>query len=156
MTLALSKSPPPRPARAIVRQIRSRTTGPVTCLMSQSDFGEILKPFVLLDLFDHEGAPFNRPLYSHSGVATLTYILDGAVDSIDPKQPGRRRRMDTGRTRHVARRWARQSGPDPRLPALGSPCRRSFELGRTAIIYQAPGDVQEDGLSFGPQNLDAD
>jgi hypothetical protein len=25
--------------------------------MSPSDLGEILKPFVFLDLFDHEGAP---------------------------------------------------------------------------------------------------
>jgi len=31
--------------------------------MSPSDFGEILKPFVFLDLFDHEGAPFSGPLH---------------------------------------------------------------------------------------------
>ena len=40
--------------------------------MSPSDLGEILKPFVFLDLFDHEGAPFNGPLHPHSGIATLT------------------------------------------------------------------------------------
>src|SRR5438876_6236667 len=48
----------PSLARAIVRRTRGRTHGPVTRLMSPSDFGEILKPFVFLDLFDHEGAPF--------------------------------------------------------------------------------------------------
>jgi hypothetical protein len=61
MTLALSKSSPPRPARAIVQRTRGRTHGPITRLMSPSDLGEILKPFVFLDLFDHEGPPFNGP-----------------------------------------------------------------------------------------------
>jgi redox-sensitive bicupin YhaK (pirin superfamily) len=52
--------------------------------MSPSDFGEILKPFVFLDLFDHEGSPFDGPLHPHSGIATLTYIAEGAVSFIDP------------------------------------------------------------------------
>jgi redox-sensitive bicupin YhaK (pirin superfamily) len=52
--------------------------------MSPSDLGEILKPFVFLDLFDHEGAPFNGGLHPHSGIATLTYIAEGAVSHIDP------------------------------------------------------------------------
>jgi len=62
MTLAQLKSPPPRLARAVEQRTRGRTHGPVTRLMSPSDLGEILKPFVFLDLFDHEGAPFNGPL----------------------------------------------------------------------------------------------
>ncbi len=78
------KSPPPRLARAIVRRTRGRTHGPVTRLMSPSDFGEILKPFVFLDLFDHEGPPFNGPLHPHSGIATLTYVAEGVVSYIDP------------------------------------------------------------------------
>ena len=71
MAIAPAKSPPPSLARAIVRRTRGRTHGPVTRLMSPSDFGEILKPFVFLDLFDHEGAPFNGPLLPHSRIATL-------------------------------------------------------------------------------------
>jgi hypothetical protein len=39
------------------QRTRGRTHRPVTRLMSPSDLGEILKPFVFLDLFDHEGAP---------------------------------------------------------------------------------------------------
>ena len=65
MTLALAKSLPPRLARPIVRRTRGRTHGPVTRLMSPSDFGEILKPFVFLDLFEHEGAPFTAGLHPH-------------------------------------------------------------------------------------------
>jgi redox-sensitive bicupin YhaK (pirin superfamily) len=52
--------------------------------MSPSDFGEILKPFVFLDYFDHAGPPFQGGLHPHSGIATLTYILEGAVSIIDP------------------------------------------------------------------------
>jgi redox-sensitive bicupin YhaK (pirin superfamily) len=52
--------------------------------MSPSDLGELLKPFVFLDLVDHEGAPFNGPLHPHSGIATLTYVAEGAVSYIDP------------------------------------------------------------------------
>jgi redox-sensitive bicupin YhaK (pirin superfamily) len=84
MTVAAAKSPPLSFARAIVQRTRGRTHGPVTRLMSPSDFGAILKPFVFLDLFDHEGPPFNGPLHPHSGIATLTYVAEGAVTYIDP------------------------------------------------------------------------
>ena len=63
----------PRFRRAIARRTRGRQHGPITRLMSPSDFGEILKPFVFLDFFDHEGPPFDGPLHPHSGIATLTY-----------------------------------------------------------------------------------
>src|SRR3979490_3287694 len=82
-TLTQAKSSP-RLARAIVQRTRGQTHGPVTRLMSPSDLGEILKPFVFLDLFDHEGAPFDAPLHPHSGIATLTYVAGGAVSYIDP------------------------------------------------------------------------
>jgi redox-sensitive bicupin YhaK (pirin superfamily) len=73
-----------RLTRAIIRRTRGQAHGPLTRLMSPSDFGEILKPFVFLDLFDHEGAPFNGPLHPHSGIATLTYIIEGELSFIDP------------------------------------------------------------------------
>src|SRR6476620_4526789 len=83
-TLDPAKSPPARLTRAIVRRTRGQTHGPVTRLMSPSDFGEVLKPFVFLDLFDHDGAPFTAGPHPHSGIATLTYIVEGAVTFIDP------------------------------------------------------------------------
>ena len=63
MSLALAKSPPPSLARAIVRRTRGQTHGPITRLMNPSDFGEILKPFVFLDLFDNEGKPIKGGLH---------------------------------------------------------------------------------------------
>src|SRR5260370_42584867 len=68
----------------ITHRTRGETHGPMTRLMSPSDLGEILKPFVFLDLFDHEGAPFEGPLHPHSGIATLTYVAEAAVSFIDP------------------------------------------------------------------------
>ena len=90
MTLAPAKSPPPRLARAIVQRTRGRNHGPVTRLMSPSDFREILKPFVFLDLFDHEGAPFNGPLHPHSGIATLM-----AGFGVEPAAPAAARRVSS-------------------------------------------------------------
>jgi hypothetical protein len=45
-----AKSPPPRLARAIAQSIRGRTQGHATRLISPSDLGGSLKPFVFLDL----------------------------------------------------------------------------------------------------------
>ena len=84
MTLALTKPPSPALVRPIAHRFSGQAHGPITRLMSPSDFGEILKPFVFLDLFDHEGAPFNGPLHPHSGIATLSYVAEGAVNYIDP------------------------------------------------------------------------
>jgi hypothetical protein len=59
MILAPLELPSARLTRAIARRTRGQKHGPVTRLMSPSDFGAILKPFVFLDLFDYEGPPFN-------------------------------------------------------------------------------------------------
>ena len=71
-------------ARTVAYRTRGRTHGPVTRLMSPSDFGKILKPFVFLDLIDHNGDAFDGPLHPHSGIATLTYMSEGEVNYIDP------------------------------------------------------------------------
>jgi len=47
--------------RRITTRTYGKNHGPATRLMSPSDFGEILKPFVFLDLFDHQGEPFSAP-----------------------------------------------------------------------------------------------
>src|SRR5467141_2494838 len=70
--------------RRLARRTHGQNHGLVTRLMSPSDFGEILKPFVFLDLFDHQGAPFNGGIHPHSGIATLSYVIEGAVSFIDP------------------------------------------------------------------------
>ncbi len=67
------------PTRAIARRTRGATRGPITRLMSPHDFGEILKPFVFLDAFDNHGkAGRGFALHPHSGIATITYLIEGS------------------------------------------------------------------------------
>jgi len=149
MALAPAKSRPAREARAILRRTRGRTHGPITRLMSPSDFGEILKPFVFLDLFDHKGAPFNGPLHPHSGIATLTYIAEGAVSYIDPDNV--RGTLPAGGVEwmQAGRGMWHGGGLDKagrtRGFQLWIALPPELELGPTISIYQAPDDVPEDG-----------
>ena len=81
--MAISSSLTRTPVRRIARRTRGQTHGPLTRLMSPSDFGQILKPFVFLDLFDI-GTPLGGvDLHPHSGIATLTYVAEGAVSYVD-------------------------------------------------------------------------
>ena len=149
MTLAPARSLPPSLARAIIHRTRGRTHGPVTRLMSPSDFGEILKPFVFLDLFDHEGPPFNGPLHPHSGIATLTYIAEGAVTYIDPDNV--RGTLPAGGVEwmQAGRGMWHGGGLDKagrtRGFQLWIALPPELELGPTVSIYQAPEEVHEDG-----------
>jgi redox-sensitive bicupin YhaK (pirin superfamily) len=64
----------------IAKRTSGQSHGPVTRLMSPSDFGRLLKPFVFLDLIDNQGKPFSGfGLHPHSGIATVTYIAEGSI-----------------------------------------------------------------------------
>jgi redox-sensitive bicupin YhaK (pirin superfamily) len=142
-------TPARRSTRAIVQRTRGRRHGPATRLMSPSDLGEMLKPFVFLDLFDHEGAPFSAGLHPHSGIATLTYVAEGAVSYIDPDNvegtlaAGGVEWMQAGRGM-----WHGGGLDQPgrtRGLQLWIALPPKLELGPTVSIYQAPEDVPEEG-----------
>jgi redox-sensitive bicupin YhaK (pirin superfamily) len=64
--------------RRIVHRTRGSSHGPITRLVSPGDVGELIKPFVFLDLFAMEtrgGGGFGW--HPHSGIATLTVLLEG-------------------------------------------------------------------------------
>jgi len=66
--------------RQIALVTRGRRHGPITRLVSPSDIGELIKPFVFLDRA--EVAPRPEPLFGihpHSGIATLTVVLTGGI-----------------------------------------------------------------------------
>jgi redox-sensitive bicupin YhaK (pirin superfamily) len=68
-----------RPRRVVV-STRGRRHGPITRLVSPSDIGERIKPFVFLDRAEVPWTP--EPLGSihpHSGIATLTTVLRGGL-----------------------------------------------------------------------------
>jgi redox-sensitive bicupin YhaK (pirin superfamily) len=70
-------------AREIIYRTSGQTHGPITRLMSPSDLGELLKPFVFLDLAGFDGrfapTPMGFGWHPHSGIATVTVMLEGSV-----------------------------------------------------------------------------
>ena len=140
-------------ARIYVRRIANRTRGQnhglVTRLMSPSDFGEILKPFVFLDLFDHEGAPFNGALHPHSGIATLTYVAEGAISFIDPNNVQGTLSAGGIEWMQAGRGMWHGGGIDKagrtRGFQLWIALPPKLELGPSISIYQAREDVPQDG-----------
>jgi redox-sensitive bicupin YhaK (pirin superfamily) len=79
----------PAPRRRIVLRTRGHASGgPITRLMSPSDLGQTLKPFVFLDIFDASGptlqAMGEMPLHPHSGIATVTVFTEGRMRYHDP------------------------------------------------------------------------
>jgi redox-sensitive bicupin YhaK (pirin superfamily) len=67
--------------RDIVLRTRGQRHGPITRLVSPSDIGELIKPFVFLDLFATSAT--NTPGFGwhpHSGIATLTVLHEGALE----------------------------------------------------------------------------
>src|SRR5260370_40015740 len=72
----MKENPPSR----VARRTRGPSHGPITRLMSPSDFGRLLKPFGFLDLFDPQPKPFTGfGFHPHSGIATLSYVAEGSV-----------------------------------------------------------------------------
>lgn len=78
----------PLTARRIGRRTRGQGHGSITRLMSPSDLGQIVKPFVFLDIFDTNWATMqamaDMPLHPHSGVATVTVLTEGRFRYNDP------------------------------------------------------------------------
>ncbi|PFH12347.1 redox-sensitive bicupin YhaK (pirin superfamily) [Collimonas sp. PA-H2] len=139
----------PSPARRIAQLTRGRTHGPITRLASPSNLGKIMKPFVFLDLFDFEGQPFDIGLHPHSGIATLTYVIEGAISYIDPD--GSKGVLSAGGVE-----WMQAGRGMWHGGGLDKPGRtRGFqlwialppelELGPTVSMYQASEAIQEDG-----------
>ncbi len=77
----MSLQPAMSPAAAATRIARitgGHTHGAMSRLFSPGDLGQTLKPFVFLDYFDEARAPLPAFGYHpHSGIATLTYLLEG-------------------------------------------------------------------------------
>ncbi|WP_175950878.1 pirin family protein [Burkholderia sp. BCC0405] len=68
--------------RGIVHRTRGKSNGSITRLVSPSDLGGVIKPFVFLDRFESDGrhaSPVELGWHPHSGIATVTVILDGSI-----------------------------------------------------------------------------
>jgi len=90
------------------RAISYRTTGSgngaIVRLMSPSDLGHLIKPFVFLDLFEGESSFIHgMPMHPHSGIATITLITEGNL-SFDDAGSG------TGMIDYGGVEWMRAGG----------------------------------------------
>lgn len=66
--------------RQLTYRTRGRRHGAITRLVSPGDVGQMIKPFVFLDHFKMEaGRGGKMGMHPHSGIATVTVIMDGAI-----------------------------------------------------------------------------
>ncbi len=65
--------------RRIVHHVHGRQHGPIKRLVSPSDIGELIKPFVFLDYANVPPADSMFGIHPHSGIATLTVVISGAL-----------------------------------------------------------------------------
>lgn len=145
-----SKAPAPEHPSRIVHRTRGRRHGPITRLMSPGDLGEVLKPFVFLDLFDMERTSFSGfGLHPHSGIATVTHLFEGSVRYEDTTGA-------TGILPEGGVEWFKAGqgawhggGPGETGRARGFQLWIALppdhELGPVDSIYQAPADIARDG-----------
>jgi redox-sensitive bicupin YhaK (pirin superfamily) len=144
---ATTQGSPPR----IAKRTHGHTHGPITRLMSPSDFGCLLKPFVFLDLFDNQAMllPSNMGLHPHSGIATVTYLAEGSVNYEDTSGA-------SGLLYAGGMEWMRAGGGVWHGGGGGKPGRtRGFqlwialppelELGSAESVYLAPDVIPYDG-----------
>jgi redox-sensitive bicupin YhaK (pirin superfamily) len=136
--------------RQIGHRTHGRRHGPITRLMSPSDLGDILKPFVFLDLFDTEETSFSGfGWHPHSGITTLTYLWEGSVRYEDTT--GAAGFLPAGGVE-----WFKAAGGAWHGGGAGNSGRsRGFqlwlalppdqELGPVESIYQKPQDVHAKG-----------
>jgi redox-sensitive bicupin YhaK (pirin superfamily) len=78
MTVDTNKTQDTAANRRIIHRTRGKAHGRITRLVSPSELGETIKPFVFLDAF---GGPVNSGSgfgwHPHSGIATLSLLLEG-------------------------------------------------------------------------------
>jgi len=124
--------------------------GPITRLVSPSDVGELIKPFVFLDHGEIE--PTGEPLFGihpHSGIATLTVVLSGGISYEDTT--GKRGQVTAG-----GLEWMKagngvwhDGGATPGVPMrfyqLWVALPASQENSPAESQYIPPEAVQEDG-----------
>ncbi|MGG1905280.1 pirin family protein [Enterobacter ludwigii] len=115
--------------RSITHRTRGHGHGPITRLMSPSDLGQLLKPFVFLDLFDADERTVQTmaemPLHPHSGIATVTVAIEGLLHFDDPDSGG------SGTLGYGGVEWSRAGGGmwhGKELSAADEPRTQGFQL----------------------------
>jgi redox-sensitive bicupin YhaK (pirin superfamily) len=139
-------------ARAIAYRTRGSTHGSITRLVSPGDLGEFLKPFVFLDLFGFQPEAGHKSfgMHPHSGIATLTYLIEG--DTLYEDTTGQQGVLPAGGVE-----WMRAGNGvwHAGAPAPGVTRVRGFQLwvalpaseenAPAQSLYLAPSQVPQEG-----------
>ena len=138
------------PTRAIAQRTRGTRHGPITRLMSPDDWGELVKPFVFLDLFEadvFQGKGFAP--HPHSGIATLTTFLEGSMSYSD--STGKSGSLSTGSVewmragRGVWHAGRPTEGHAVRGYQLWLALPPELELAPPESLYLEPGQIETNG-----------
>lgn len=65
--------------RPLAVRSAGRSRGGIKRLLSPGDIGQLIKPFVFLDLFQLGANGSKMGMHPHSGIATVTVVLGGAI-----------------------------------------------------------------------------
>lgn len=136
--------------RQVVHRSSGQVQGSIRRLISPHHGGELIKPFVFLDLFESEGGGFSGfGLHPHSGIATLTYVAQGSVDYEDTN--GARGSVDAGGVEWMRAGqgvWHGGGGGEQGLTRgfqLWLALPSHLELGPSLSLYQGAQDVPSAG-----------
>ena len=135
--------------RRVVRLVTGRRHGPINRLVSPSDIGQLIKPFVFLDYAEVPPSEAMFGIHPHSGIATLTVVLSGELVYEDT----------TGKSGQVSAgglEWMKAgggvwhdghpTGRDPlKLYQLWLALPAAQENAAAESQYIAPQDVQHEG-----------
>ena len=147
---AALKAPTVAPTRAIAHRTHGNRHGPITRLMSPHDRGELVKPFVFLDLFEvgvFQGKGFAP--HPHSGIATLTTFLEGSMSYSD--STGKSGSLSTGSVewmragRGVWHAGRPTEGHAVRGYQLWLALPPELELAPPESLYLEPGQIETNG-----------
>jgi redox-sensitive bicupin YhaK (pirin superfamily) len=140
------------PVREIVHRTRGHTQGAITRLVSPSDLGQLIRPFVFLDLAAFDGrfapTPMGFGWHPHSGIATVTVMLEGAVRYAETT--GREGLLPTGGVEWMRASngvWHTGAPEEGRVKAfqLWVALPPELENARYASHYVMPKDVPVEG-----------
>jgi redox-sensitive bicupin YhaK (pirin superfamily) len=141
---------PNRRPRAVVLRTSGIEHGPINRLVSPSDIGGLIKPFVFLD--HAEIAPAPKPLFGihpHSGIVTVTVVLGGGLEYEDTT--GKSGSVPTGGVEWMKAGlgvWhdGRATPGEPlRLFQLWLALPAAEENGQPESRYLSPSEIQADG-----------
>jgi redox-sensitive bicupin YhaK (pirin superfamily) len=138
-------------SRKIVFKTSGSSHGPITRLVSPSDLGQLLKPFIFLDLIDTRDATVLPKFgwHPHSGLATFTFLLEGEVTYAD--STGKSGTLPEGgvewmRAGHGVWHTGAMVGDAPKLGfQLWVALPPSEEMAVAESVYQDPSQVPQVG-----------